>query len=60
MKRELLDHSRPLDCCPGHDRFPTTTYRNRRSKKARATGKQQEHQTTRAKAKRAVAGLLAS
>lgn len=38
-------------CCPGHDKYPVEAYRNRRSKKARARGKQIAHQRARAIAK---------
>lgn len=39
-------------CCPGHDRFPKETYRNRRSKKAQTRDTQIAHQVARARAKR--------
>ena len=34
-------------CCPGHDEYPTGSYKGRKSKKARAKGKQAEHQYVR-------------
>ena len=34
-------------CCPGHDTFPTETYNNRRSKKARSRDKKLEHRMAR-------------
>ena len=34
-------------CCPGHDDFPSDTYRNRRSKKARSRDKAKEHRYVR-------------
>lgn len=53
MKRQLLQLRRgDCDCCPGHDKFPCETYRNRRSKKARAQGKKAEHQLVRTLLKR--------
>jgi hypothetical protein len=39
-------------CCPGHDKFPTETYRNRRSKHARARDRQIENQLVRTIQKR--------
>lgn len=48
MKREItyyIPHTH--GCCPGHDLFPTETYKNRRSKKARARGKKLEHKMAR-------------
>ena len=43
-----------VGCCPGHDKFPTDTYRNRRSVHARAKGIQLTHQTQRARSKAAL------
>ena len=55
MKREILI-AKPFSglsgCCPGHDTYPTETYGNRRSKKARARDKALEHQHARSIAKR--------
>lgn len=50
MKRDILTFKRKFHidgCCPGHDDFPSDTYKNKRSKKARAYGKQIEHQYVR-------------
>ena len=34
LKREIVGFRRyTYGCCPGHDLFPTGTYRNRRSKR---------------------------
>lgn len=38
-------------CCPGHDKFPPDTYRNRKSKKARARDKRIAHGIARARAR---------
>lgn len=39
MKRDILNMDRKVSgCCPGHDRFPDSTYKSRRSKKARSQG----------------------
>jgi hypothetical protein len=35
-------------CCPGHDKFPMDSYRNRKSKKARARDIKQAHSIARA------------
>jgi hypothetical protein len=35
-------------CCPGHDKFPPTSYNSSRSKKARAKSKVNSHQKARA------------
>lgn len=52
MKREILTFDQRVSgCCPGHDKFPDDVYGSRRSIKARARGKQTEHQTVRARAK---------
>jgi hypothetical protein len=53
VKRDikLLDRH-PSWCCPGHDKFPCETYKNNRSKKARAKGIQLEHQVARQRQKR--------
>jgi len=47
MKREITDVYYPGYCCPGHDDYPGDTYRNRRSKKARAKGIKKEHRHAR-------------
>lgn len=55
MKRELLALRRgDCGCCPGHDIFPGETYKNRRSKAARAKGKRKEHQLVRQLNKRSL------
>ena len=34
LKREIVGFRRyTYGCCPGHDLFPTATYKNRRSKR---------------------------
>lgn len=46
--RDILKIKRGVSsCCPGHDSYPNQTYRNRRSKKARARGIKQEHRAFR-------------
>jgi hypothetical protein len=58
MKREILSAKRNVcGCCPGHDDYPNETYRNRRSKKARARDKKLEHQHIRSINKRYVRNL---
>lgn len=56
MKRELGEQpgKQLLDswCCPGHDTWPCETYKNRRSKRARARDKRNEHQLARTIANR--------
>lgn len=50
MRREIefIKSPRALDeCCPGHDQWPNDTYRNRRSKRARARDKAKEHRYVR-------------
>lgn len=55
MKRDLLKIRRgDSGCCPGHDTYPDDSYKNRRSKKARARGKQMEHKLVRQLHKRAL------
>lgn len=39
-------------CCPGHDKFPKQSYKNRRSVKARARSVKLSHGIARAWAKR--------
>lgn len=59
MKREILTLRRGDSwCCPGHDKFPNETYRNKRSKHARARDKRIEHQTVRAIVKRSIKRLI--
>ena len=36
-------------CCPGHDKFPTDCYRNRRSKKAHRRARTLAHKRARAR-----------
>jgi len=52
--REILKWIWVSNCCPGHDTFPTETYNNRRSKKARAKWKRKEHQLVRQLVKRSL------
>ena len=40
---------RDRGCCPGHDKFPADSYRNRRSKRARAKSKRLAHKAARAR-----------
>lgn len=47
MKREIVEIRQPGSCCPGHDDFPGDTYRNNRSKRARARGIKREHRYVR-------------
>ena len=49
MKRDIYFAKPSLieRCCPGHDTFPTETYNNRRSKKARSRDKKLEHRMAR-------------
>jgi hypothetical protein len=35
-------------CCPGHDKFPSETYRSRRSKRSRAEARRIAHKRARA------------
>ena len=48
MKAYGVDR-RDRGCCPGHDKFPCDTYRNRRSKKARAVANRIAHKRARAR-----------
>lgn len=46
MRREIEVYKGPRrmdQCCPGHDDWPNDTYRNRRSKAARARDIKREH-----------------
>ncbi len=55
MIRELLTHKlgkMVSGCCPGHDDWPDSTYRGKRSKRARSRDKQKEHQYARTLNKR--------
>lgn len=50
MRRELFGVKLArcvCGCCPGHDAFPSETYKNRRSKKARSRAKKEEHRYVR-------------
>lgn len=47
MKREIVDVYNPGHCCPGHDKYPSETYKNRRSKIARSEGIKKEHRHAR-------------
>lgn len=50
MRREILTvlHKWAVgNCCPGHDKWPDETYKNRRSKKARKRDKAKEHRLVR-------------
>ena len=47
-------------CCPGHDKFPLDTYRNCKSKKARARDKQTAHGIARAQEHAAITESLDS
>lgn len=52
--KDLLLGRKFGNCCPGHDTFPCDSYRNRRSKHARARDKKAEHQFVRTLFKRAL------
>jgi hypothetical protein len=39
-------------CCPGHDKFPSQTYANNRSKRAQTRDTKIAHQVARSRAKR--------
>lgn len=41
-------------CCPGHDKFPSECYRNRRSIKAHARDTKVAHKRARARARAAI------
>ena len=63
MRRDIanLKSPRQLDaCCPGHDQWPDDTYRNRRSKRARARDIKKEHRHARALYKRELAQAVRS
>lgn len=50
MKRDILLIKRDRHisgCCPGHDSYPNSRYRNKRSQKARSKGKKLEHRAFR-------------
>ncbi|AJQ20938.1 hypothetical protein Phi10_043 [Salmonella phage vB_SentM_Phi_10] len=47
MKREILDVYYPGSCCPGHDKYPADTYKNRRSKSKRSDSIKKEHRHVR-------------
>jgi hypothetical protein len=40
-------HRRDCGCCPGHDKFPRETYRNRRSKRAHTRDTKTAHRIER-------------
>jgi len=55
VKRQILEiEPHPSDCCPGHDKWPNETYRNRRSKKARSRDKKKEHRYVRRMSKKKI------
>lgn len=59
MKREIHKYVKHASgCCPGHDMYPNDTYRNNRSKKARAKGKTVEHKRVRTGVKKEVEKAL--
>lgn len=43
-------------CCPGHDKFPADTYRNRRSKKAHRRARTVAHKRARARVRATLRG----
>lgn len=47
MKREIMDVYEPGSCCPGHDKYPSDTYKNRRSKAQRSKSIKKEHRHAR-------------
>ena len=48
MKREIHKYVKYASgCCPGHDKYPDDSYKNNRSKRARAKGKTSEHKRVR-------------
>lgn len=48
MRREILSIEKYVsNCCPGHDTYPNETYKNRRSKRARARDKKKERRHAR-------------
>lgn len=50
MRREILTVLGGIcisGCCPAHDKYPNDTYKNSRSKRARARDKAKEHRYTR-------------
>lgn len=47
MKREIADILDLGYCCPGHDKYPSDTYKNRRSKKRRSEDIKKEHRHAR-------------
>jgi hypothetical protein len=40
---------RDRGCCPGHDKYPADSSRNRRSKRARAKSRRLSHKAARAR-----------
>jgi len=47
MKREILNFKPKLSGCPGHNDYPSGTFKNRRSKRARSRDKKLEHKHAR-------------
>ncbi|AFO10277.1 hypothetical protein Maynard_158 [Salmonella phage Maynard] len=47
MKREIKDVYDPGSCCPGHDKYPSEKYKNRRSVAKRSEGIKKEHRHAR-------------
>lgn len=58
MKREITDVLHPGYCCPGHDKYPSDTYRSRRSKKQRRVYKCKEHRHARRVKKQSLKQLV--
>ena len=47
MKREIIKFVNPGSCCPVHDKYPSNTYKNRRSIKKRSLFIKKEHRYVR-------------
>lgn len=47
-------HPHDCGCCPGHDKFPSETYRNRRSKKAHTRDTKIAHRAERRRVRNTV------
>ena len=59
MRRQIEQLRRgDSGCCPGHDTFPNDTYKNSRSKRARARDKTKEHKMVRTLLKRELLNQL--
>lgn len=59
MRRQIEQLRRgDSGCCPNHDTFPNDTYRNNRSKRARARDKRKEHKMVRTLLKRELLNQL--